>query len=107
MARKQNVDLKVKDLTELVAEAMRRFFADRSVHMGDPDFVHVPVTGLLNPGYVQRLRQFRRHAHPIAGFFERLLRPTGAVVAEEASRKRGNCAPLMSSVLPISSSRHR
>ena len=34
------------------AEAMRRYFADRSEHLGDPDFVKVPQTGLLNPKYI-------------------------------------------------------
>ena len=40
----------------MLAEAMRRYFADRSEHLGDPDFVRVPVAGLLNPGYVAALR---------------------------------------------------
>jgi gamma-glutamyltranspeptidase/glutathione hydrolase len=34
------------------AEAMRRYFADRSEHLGDPDFVKVPLTALLNPKYI-------------------------------------------------------
>jgi gamma-glutamyltranspeptidase / glutathione hydrolase len=37
-----------------VAEAMRRFYADRSRYLGDPDFVKVPVAGLLDPAYVRR-----------------------------------------------------
>lgn len=37
-----------------LAEVMRRFFADRSKYMGDPDFVRVPVSGLLDPGYLAR-----------------------------------------------------
>jgi gamma-glutamyltranspeptidase/glutathione hydrolase len=37
-----------------VAEAMRRYYADRSEYLGDPDFVKVPVTALLEPAYVQR-----------------------------------------------------
>ena len=40
-----------------IAEAMRRFFADRSQHFGDPDFVRVPVAGLLRPDYLARLRR--------------------------------------------------
>jgi gamma-glutamyltranspeptidase/glutathione hydrolase len=36
----------------VMAEAMRLAFADRSVWMGDPDFVPVPVKGLLDPAYV-------------------------------------------------------
>jgi len=39
-----------------LAEAMRRFYADRSEYMGDPDFVHVPVAGMLDPAYIARLR---------------------------------------------------
>jgi gamma-glutamyltranspeptidase / glutathione hydrolase len=34
------------------AEAMRRFFADRSQYLGDPDFYNVPVKMLLDPKYL-------------------------------------------------------
>jgi len=40
-----------------MAETMRRYFADRSEYMGDPDFYRVPVSGLLNARYVAGLRQ--------------------------------------------------
>ncbi len=40
----------------VMAEVMRRFFADRNEHLGDPDFVRNPVTGLLSRKYVDRLR---------------------------------------------------
>ena len=39
-----------------MTEAMRRFFADRSEHMGDSDFVNVPLTSLLSPAYIARRR---------------------------------------------------
>jgi gamma-glutamyltranspeptidase / glutathione hydrolase len=39
-----------------VAETMRRFFADRSQYMGDPDFTKVPVAGLLDPRYLRERR---------------------------------------------------
>ena len=39
------------------AEAMRRYFADRAELLGDPDFVKVPLAGLLNPAYITRLRE--------------------------------------------------
>jgi gamma-glutamyltranspeptidase / glutathione hydrolase len=39
-----------------MTEAMRRFFADRSEHLGDSDFVKVPLTSLLDPRYIQKLR---------------------------------------------------
>lgn len=34
------------------AEAMRRFYADRSEYMGDPDFYNVPLSDLLNTAYL-------------------------------------------------------
>ena len=34
------------------AEAMRRFYADRSEYLGDPDFYKVPVRQLLDPKYI-------------------------------------------------------
>lgn len=34
------------------AEAMRRFYADRSEYLGDPDFYNVPVKALLEPKYL-------------------------------------------------------
>ncbi len=39
------------------AEAMRRYFADRSQYMGDPDFVRVPIAGLLSREYLAGLRK--------------------------------------------------
>src|SRR5204863_3193693 len=39
-----------------VAEAMRRAYADRNEYVGDPDFVKVPIAGLLDPAYLARLR---------------------------------------------------
>jgi gamma-glutamyltranspeptidase/glutathione hydrolase len=40
----------------VMAEAMRRYFADRARYLGDPDFYHVPVTRLLDPKYITSLR---------------------------------------------------
>jgi gamma-glutamyltranspeptidase/glutathione hydrolase len=39
-----------------LAEVMRRAFADRSEYLGDPDFVTVPVSAMLNPGYLSKRR---------------------------------------------------
>jgi gamma-glutamyltranspeptidase/glutathione hydrolase len=39
-----------------VAEVMRRYYADRAEFLGDPDFVKVPVAGLLAPAYLDKLR---------------------------------------------------
>jgi gamma-glutamyltranspeptidase/glutathione hydrolase len=38
------------------AEAMRRAYADRNEYVGDPDFVKVPIAGLLDPAYHAKLR---------------------------------------------------
>jgi len=38
----------------LIAESERLAYADRDAHMGDPDFVAVPVKGLLDPAYIAR-----------------------------------------------------
>jgi len=40
----------------VMAEAMRRAFADRAEHMGDADFVNVPVAGLIDKSYAAKLR---------------------------------------------------
>ena len=38
-----------------LAETMRRAFADRSVHLGDPDFIATPTTGLTAKNYARAL----------------------------------------------------
>jgi len=40
----------------LLAETMRRAYADRSTYIGDSDFVKVPVTQLIDKTYAARLR---------------------------------------------------
>ena len=51
-----------------LAETMRRYFADRAVSMGDPDFVKVPLASLLDPAYLAQLRKSidPEHATPSA-----------------------------------------
>lgn len=44
------------DRYHLMAEAMRRAFADRAEYMGDTDFVKVPITGLIDKSYANTLR---------------------------------------------------
>ncbi|RPH50298.1 MAG: gamma-glutamyltransferase [Desulfobacteraceae bacterium] len=41
----------------IMAEAMKRVFADRSKYMGDTDFVKVPIQGLLSKAYADELRK--------------------------------------------------
>jgi gamma-glutamyltranspeptidase/glutathione hydrolase len=43
-------------VTHMLAETMRRYFADRSEHLADPDFFKVPTATLLNPRYIKSLR---------------------------------------------------
>jgi gamma-glutamyltranspeptidase/glutathione hydrolase len=40
--------------THLKIEAERRVYADRAVHLGDPDFYKVPADGLLDTSYIRR-----------------------------------------------------
>ncbi|TWI10664.1 gamma-glutamyltransferase [Aerolutibacter ruishenii] len=37
--------------THLITEAMRRAYRDRTIYLGDPDFVRVPVARLTSPEY--------------------------------------------------------
>ena len=39
-----------------LAETMRRYYADRSEHLADPDFHKVPLSGLLDRTYIDKLR---------------------------------------------------
>lgn len=39
----------------MVAEVMRRIFADRAAYLADPDFSNVPVAGLTSPCYAKEL----------------------------------------------------
>ena len=39
-----------------LAEVMRRFYADRNLYMGDPDFVKNPIAGMLDTAYVASRR---------------------------------------------------
>jgi gamma-glutamyltranspeptidase / glutathione hydrolase len=40
----------------LMAEAMKLAYADRAKYLGDPDFVQVPVAGLVSKAYAAQLR---------------------------------------------------
>jgi gamma-glutamyltranspeptidase/glutathione hydrolase len=48
---------------QLMVEAERRVYADRSKYLGDPDFYKVPVDSLINPDYIQlRMKSFSWNA---------------------------------------------
>ncbi len=44
------------DTLHLMAEAMKRAYADRSVYLGDSDFADVPLAGLTHKAYAAELR---------------------------------------------------
>ncbi|MGD0224569.1 MAG: gamma-glutamyltransferase [Terriglobia bacterium] len=50
----------------LLAETMRRAYADRATYMGDADFTSVPVAGLTSPRYASQLREEIMNARPEA-----------------------------------------
>ncbi len=52
----QKTEASSSDRYHLMAEAMRRAFADRAEYMGDSDFVKVPVQGLIDKAYAATLR---------------------------------------------------
>ena len=50
------VDAGSSERYHLMAEAMRRAFADRAEYLGDSDFVKVPIAGLTDKAYAAKLR---------------------------------------------------
>jgi len=50
----------------LLAETMRRAYADRAAYLGDADFASVPVAGLLSPHYAAQMREEILRARPEA-----------------------------------------
>ena len=65
----------------LLAETMRRAYADRASYLGDADFASVPVAGLTSPRYAAQLRD------------EILARASGGPDPGRASRSFLNPAP--------------
>jgi gamma-glutamyltranspeptidase / glutathione hydrolase len=54
------------DSIHLLAETMRRVYADRAAYMGDTDFASVPIAGLTSLRYAAQLREEILHAPPEA-----------------------------------------
>ncbi|HYY96981.1 MAG TPA: gamma-glutamyltransferase, partial [Pyrinomonadaceae bacterium] len=76
-------------------EAMRRAFADRAEYMGDADFVNVPVAGLVDKSYAERLRKSIKMDRASTSAEVRAGKPTGAE-SEETTHftvvdAEGNC----------------
>ncbi len=49
-----NLGARSSQSIHLMAEAMRRAFADRAEYMGDPDFSDIPSEGLIDKAYARR-----------------------------------------------------
>jgi gamma-glutamyltranspeptidase/glutathione hydrolase len=76
-------------------EAMRRAFADRAEYMGDADFVKVPVAGLIDKSYAERLRKGISMSRASTSAEVKAGRPAGAE-SEETTHftvvdAEGNC----------------
>lgn len=50
----------------VMAEAMKRAYADRSQYLGDADFIDVPVQGLISKAYAESIREHIDLAHTTA-----------------------------------------
>lgn len=50
-------DVKSWEKYHLLAESMHLAYADRAAYAGDPEFVDVPLEGLLHPDYIQKRRE--------------------------------------------------
>ena len=77
----------------LFAEASRVMYADRDAWVGDPAFVQVPVTGLLDPAYVDQRRALIKDvagAAPTAG-----TPPGSRKGGIDATREPGGTSPFV------------
>ena len=53
----RTMGLRSAESTHLILESMRRAFADRALHVGDPDHVEVPLARLTDKRYATTLRR--------------------------------------------------
>jgi gamma-glutamyltranspeptidase / glutathione hydrolase len=72
----------------LIGESMRLAYADREAYLGDPDYVRVPVAGLMDPAYLASRSQLISPDHAIAhveaGTPPGAVRRSAGVAAPEA-----------------------
>ena len=72
-----NYDWASSERYHLTVEAMRRAFADRAEYMGDTDFVKVPVAGLIEKSYADKLRKSINFERASTSAEVRAGQPTG------------------------------
>jgi gamma-glutamyltranspeptidase/glutathione hydrolase len=93
----------------VVAEAMKLAYADRDKYLGDPDFVSVPVAGLIDPKYLQTRSKLISLDRPLGvyeagmppGAASRTLAPSGEVPSTThfvAIDREGNVASMTSTI---------
>jgi gamma-glutamyltranspeptidase / glutathione hydrolase len=66
----------------LLAETMKRAFADRAAYLADPDFVKIPVAGLTDKSYAARLRDSISRERATKSVEVRNARPAGYEATE-------------------------
>jgi gamma-glutamyltranspeptidase/glutathione hydrolase len=81
-----------------MAEAMRRFYADRSEYLGDPDFVENPVAQLLDPKYIASRRATIEPEHATSSD---KVRPGLAVSREGADTTHYNVVDEQGNVVAV------
>lgn len=86
----------------LTVEAMKLAFADRHYHVGDPDRITVPVTGLLAPEHAERQRNRidpeRVLTWPIADGYEPLDQELSNTTSFHIVDSKGNGAAVTTSL---------
>jgi gamma-glutamyltranspeptidase / glutathione hydrolase len=93
----------------LIAESMRLAYADRAAYLGDPDYVRVPLRGLMDPAYLasrsQLIEPKRTMPTVAAGTPPDAPRVAAAISGEVPSTshmvavdRRGNVASLTSTI---------
>ncbi|QZZ22482.1 gamma-glutamyltransferase [Leptothermofonsia sichuanensis E412] len=73
------------DALHWIVEGMKIAYADRATHLGDPDFVQVPVKALISPAYAQLRRQ---EIHPQKARPASLVKPGDPALLQTLSNGR-------------------
>ena len=79
------------DTLHLLMEAIKLCVTDRIKYSGDPDYVHLPINGLLSDSYAatQRKRIDRKRASVVSGEHYTRERPPGSLMAGSPEALQG------------------